>query len=128
METLLKMNGIDKSFPGVKALSNACLSVYAGRVMALMGENGAGKSTLMKVLTGIYSKDAGSIAYLGQEVTFKGPKHSQEAGISIIHQELNLVGNLTIAENIFLGREFRTAWGSIDWKKCTQRQINYWLV
>ena len=116
-ETLLKISGIDKSFPGVKALSNACLSVYAGRAMALMGENGAGKSTLMKVLTGIYSKDAGTIEYLGQQVMFKGPKNSQEAGISIIHQELNLVGNLTIAENIFLGREFTTPFGSIDWKK-----------
>ncbi|WP_273383204.1 ribose ABC transporter ATP-binding protein RbsA [Actinobacillus porcinus] len=116
-ETLLKISGVDKSFPGVKALSNACLSVYAGRAMALMGENGAGKSTLMKVLTGIYSKDAGTIEYLGQQVAFKGPKNSQEAGISIIHQELNLVGNLTIAENIFLGREFTTPFGSIDWKK-----------
>lgn len=116
-ETLLKISGIDKSFPGVKALSNACLSVYAGRAMALMGENGAGKSTLMKVLTGIYSKDAGTIEYLGQQVMFKGPKNSQEASISIIHQELNLVGNLTIAENIFLGREFTTPFGSIDWKK-----------
>lgn len=124
-ETLLHIQGIDKSFPGVKALSNACLSVYAGRAMALMGENGAGKSTLMKVLTGIYSKDAGTIEYLGKQVTFKGPKESQEAGISIIHQELNLVGNLTIAENIFLGREFVTPWGSIDWKKCTKKRTNY---
>ena len=114
---LLKISGVDKAFPGVKALNNACLSVYAGRVMALMGENGAGKSTLMKVLTGIYSKDRGTIEYLGREVSFKGPKHSQEAGISIIHQELNLVGNLTIAENIFLGREFTTPWGAIDWRK-----------
>ncbi|BFU60683.1 MULTISPECIES: ribose ABC transporter ATP-binding protein RbsA [Rodentibacter] len=120
METLLKMSGVDKSFPGVKALSNACLSVYAGRVMALMGENGAGKSTLMKVLTGIYSKDAGTIEYLGKEVAFKGPKNSQEAGISIIHQELNLVSNLTIAENIFLGREFKTPWGAINWQKMYQ--------
>ncbi|MXN89118.1 ribose ABC transporter ATP-binding protein RbsA [Pasteurella canis] len=119
-QPLLKISGIDKSFPGVKALSNACLSVYAGRAMALMGENGAGKSTLMKVLTGIYSKDAGTIEYLGQQVTFKGPKDSQEAGISIIHQELNLVSNLTIAENIFLGREFTTPWGGIDWKKMHQ--------
>lgn len=118
--TLLNLSGIDKSFPGVKALQNACLSVYAGRVMALMGENGAGKSTLMRVLTGIYSKDAGSIEYLNRTVAFKGPKHSQEAGISIIHQELNLVGNLTIAENIFLGREFTTAWGTIDWKRMYQ--------
>ncbi|TCP96287.1 ribose ABC transporter ATP-binding protein [Cricetibacter osteomyelitidis] len=116
-ETLLKISSVDKSFPGVKALTNACLSVYAGRAMALMGENGAGKSTLMKVLTGIYTKDAGTIEYLGHEVAFKGPKDSQEAGICIIHQELNLVGNLTIAENIFLGREFTTSWGAVDWNK-----------
>ncbi|WP_114908467.1 ribose ABC transporter ATP-binding protein RbsA [Haemophilus haemolyticus] len=120
METLLKISGVDKSFPGVKALNNACLSVYAGRVMALMGENGAGKSTLMKVLTGIYSKDAGTIEYLNRSVNFNGPKASQEAGISIIHQELNLVGNLTIAENIFLGREFKTPWGAINWQKMHQ--------
>ncbi|MBN6711329.1 ribose ABC transporter ATP-binding protein RbsA [Haemophilus haemoglobinophilus] len=119
-ETLLKITGVDKSFPGVKALNNACLSVYAGRAMALMGENGAGKSTLMKVLTGIYSKDSGSIEYLGKVVNFKGPKDSETAGISIIHQELNLVANLTIAENIFLGREFTTPWGAIDWKKMHQ--------
>ena len=116
-KTLLDIAGIDKSFPGVKALNNAGLSVYEGKVMALMGENGAGKSTLMKVLTGIYSKDAGEIRYLDEIVHFNGPKESQEAGISIIHQELNLVANLTIAENIFLGREFTTSWGAIDWKR-----------
>lgn len=116
-DILLKLEGIEKSFPGVKALRKAGLNVYAGRAMALMGENGAGKSTLMKVLTGIYTKDAGTIEYLGNQITFKNPKHSQEAGISIIHQELNLVGNLTIAENIFLGREFTTSWGAIDWQK-----------
>lgn len=119
-DVLLKIQGIEKTFPGVKALDNACLSVYAGRVMALMGENGAGKSTLMKVLTGIYSKESGNIEYLGQPMSFKGPKSSQEAGISIIHQELNLVGNLTIAENIFLGREFKKPWGVIDWAKMHQ--------
>lgn len=111
METLLKISGVDKSFPGVKALNNACLSVYAGRVMALMGENGAGKSTLMKVLTGIYSKDAGTIEYLNRSVNFNGPKASQEAGISIIHQELNLVGNLTIAENAPRSRQATCAFG-----------------
>ncbi|KAE9529947.1 ribose ABC transporter ATP-binding protein RbsA [Testudinibacter aquarius] len=116
-QTLLRIQGIDKSFPGVKALNNACLNVYAGRVMALMGENGAGKSTLMKVLTGIYSKDQGTIEYLGNAVTFKGPKDSEEAGISIIHQELNLIDNLTIAENIFLGCEFVNRFGKIDWAK-----------
>jgi len=111
------MQSIDKQFPGVKALSGASLSVYPGRVMALLGENGAGKSTLMKVLTGIYSKDAGSIRYQDKDVSFTGPKQSQEAGISIIHQELNLIPGLTIAENIFLGREFVTPFGRIDWKK-----------
>ncbi|MGL4600187.1 MAG: ATP-binding cassette domain-containing protein, partial [Plesiomonas sp.] len=112
---LLQLSGIDKAFPGVKALSGASLSVYGGRVMALMGENGAGKSTLMKVLTGIYQKDAGTLNYLGQAASFSGPKASQEAGISIIHQELNLIPQLTIAENIFLGREFLGRFGQIDW-------------
>ncbi|WP_301098550.1 ribose ABC transporter ATP-binding protein RbsA [Otariodibacter sp.] len=117
MNILLKINGIDKAFPGVQALKNACLNVYSGRVMALMGENGAGKSTLMKILTGIYQRDAGTIEYLGQLVKFSNPKHSQEAGLSIIHQELNILGNLSIAENIFLGREFTNKWGGIDWRK-----------
>lgn len=117
MQPLLKISGIEKSFPGVKALSGASLNVYPGKVMALLGENGAGKSTLMKVLTGIYIKDAGRIEYLGQEVAFNGPKYSQEAGIGIIHQELNLIPQLSIAENIFLGREFVNAFGRINWKK-----------
>ncbi|OOR99957.1 ribose ABC transporter ATP-binding protein RbsA [Haemophilus paracuniculus] len=117
MKTLLKINGIDKAFPGVQALKNACLNVYAGRVMALMGENGAGKSTLMKILTGIYQRDAGTIEYLGQAVSFANPKASQQAGLSIIHQELNILGNLSVAENLFLGREFTHPWGGIDWGK-----------
>ena len=116
MEALLQLKGIDKSFPGVKALSGASLNVYAGRVMALVGENGAGKSTMMKVLTGIYSKDAGSLVWLGKETAFNGPKSSQEAGIGIIHQELTLIRQLSIAENIFLGREFVNRFGKIDWK------------
>ena len=114
---LLQLINIHKSFPGVKALTGAHLNVRAGQVMALIGENGAGKSTLMKVLTGIYSKDEGEIIYLGNKVNFKGPKSSQEAGIGIIHQELNLIPQLTIAENIFLGREFTNKFGCIDWKK-----------
>ncbi|MBE2893759.1 ribose ABC transporter ATP-binding protein RbsA [Spirabiliibacterium falconis] len=112
---ILHIQGINKAFPGVKALNNACLNVYPGRVMALLGENGAGKSTLMKVLTGIYHKDSGVIHYQGKEVIFDNPKHSQEAGISIIHQELNIIDNLTIAENIFLGREFVHPSGRINW-------------
>ncbi|MEZ2793770.1 ribose ABC transporter ATP-binding protein RbsA [Proteus terrae] len=117
MEPLLELKDIDKSFPGVKALSGATLRIYPGRVMALVGENGAGKSTLMKVLTGIYKKDAGEVIYQGENCAFNGPKSSQEAGIGIIHQELNLIPELTIAENIFLGREFTRAFGAIDWKK-----------
>ncbi|AHY05009.1 ribose ABC transporter ATP-binding protein RbsA [Serratia plymuthica] len=117
MQPLLQLKGIDKAFPGVKALSGAALSVYPGKVMALVGENGAGKSTMMKVLTGIYDKDAGSQYFLGKEVAFNGPKDSQEAGIGIIHQELNLIPQLTIAENIFLGREFVNRFGCIDWKR-----------
>ncbi|PKH23512.1 ribose ABC transporter ATP-binding protein RbsA [Enterobacterales bacterium CwR94] len=117
MQPLLQLSGIDKAFPGVKALSGAALSVYPGRVMALVGENGAGKSTMMKVLTGIYQKDAGSLKWLGQETHFNGPKASQEAGIGIIHQELNLIPQLTIAENIFLGREFVNRIGRIQWQK-----------
>ncbi|OQP32087.1 ribose ABC transporter ATP-binding protein RbsA [Pantoea latae] len=117
MQPLLQLQGIEKSFPGVKALKNASLAVYPGRVMALVGENGAGKSTMMKVLTGIYSRDAGSLRWLGEETTFSGPKASQEAGIGIIHQELNLIPQLTVAENIFLGREFVNRFGRIDWKR-----------
>ncbi|MCX8958475.1 ribose ABC transporter ATP-binding protein RbsA [Erwinia psidii] len=117
MQPLLQLQGIDKSFPGVKALSGAALTVYPGRVMALVGENGAGKSTMMKVMTGIYTRDAGSITWLGNEVSFNGPKASQEAGIGIIHQELNLIPQLSIAENIFLGREFVNGVGRIQWKR-----------
>lgn len=117
MQPLLQLKGIDKSFPGVKALSGAALSVYPGRVMALVGENGAGKSTMMKVLTGIYARDAGSLKWLGKETTFDSPKASQAAGIGIIHQELNLIPQLSVAENIFLGRECINRFGCIQWKK-----------
>lgn len=118
---ILELNQIEKAFPGVKALDKASLNVYPGRVMALMGENGAGKSTLMKVLTGIYSLDAGSIHYKGLPVTFKGPRESQHAGISIIHQELNLIPEISIAENIFLGREITNAFGRILWNQMHEK-------
>lgn len=114
-EIVLQMKDICKSFPGVKALDGACLNAYKGRVMALMGENGAGKSTLMKIMTGIYNKDSGTVFYHGHEVTFKGTKDSQEAGIAIIHQELNLIQHMSITENIFLGRELTNSFGRIDW-------------
>ena len=116
LDPILQMSGIVKTFPGVKALNGANLNIYAGRVMALLGENGAGKSTMMKVMTGIYEKDAGTLHYQGNEVRFKGPKDSQEQGVSIIHQELNLIPELSIAENIFLGREKTNSFGKIDWQ------------
>ena len=106
-ETILTMKGIDKTFPGVHALDHVDFEVRRGEVHALMGENGAGKSTLMKVLTGIYTKDSGSITYEGREVTFHNPREAQEAGIVIVHQELNMMGHLTVAQNIFIGREPR---------------------
>lgn len=114
-EIILQMKDICKSFPGVKALDGACLNAYKGRVMALMGENGAGKSTLMKIMTGIYTKDSGTIFYRGNKVAFKGTKDSQESGIAIIHQELNLIQHMNITENIFLGRELTNSFGKIDW-------------
>ena len=116
-EKLLSIQEVSKAFPGVKALDKVSLNVYRGSVMALLGENGAGKSTLMKVLTGIYHKDAGIIEYLGEIASFKNPRESQFAGIGIIHQELNLIPELSIAENIFLGREFTNKLGCINWKK-----------
>lgn len=116
-KALLSIQGVSKVFPGVQALRNVHLNVYEGKVMALVGENGAGKSTLMKVLTGIYKEDCGTIEFVGREVEFQSPKASQEAGIGIIHQELNLIPELSIAENIFLGREFANAVGCINWSK-----------
>ena len=104
-ETILRMQGIQKYFPGVHALDNAQLEVQAGEVMALVGENGAGKSTLMKILTGIYQKDEGTIEYFGENIEIHGPRDAQARGISIVHQELNLMQDLTVAENIFIGRE-----------------------
>lgn len=104
---LVLMEGIEKSFPGVHALSQCRFELHSGEVHFLMGENGAGKSTLMKVLTGVYAKDAGRILYKGREVEISNPKAAQSLGISIIHQELNLMPHLTIAQNIFIGREPR---------------------
>jgi ribose transport system ATP-binding protein len=105
-ECIVKMEHISKTFPGVKALDDVSFYLNSGEVMALLGENGAGKSTLMKILSGVYTRDEGSIEIFGQEVQEQlTPKKAQELGIAIIHQELNMCGHLTVAENIFLGRE-----------------------
>ena len=106
-EVILEMKGIDKSFPGVHALDHVDLEIRKGEVLALMGENGAGKSTLMKVLTGIYTKDSGTITYEGKEVEFHSAREAQDNGVIIVHQELNMLGHLTVAQNIFIGREFK---------------------
>lgn len=106
-EVILTMKDIDKSFPGVHALDHVNFEVRKGEVHALMGENGAGKSTLMKVLTGIYTKDSGTITYEGKDVQFHNAREAQDAGVVIVHQELNMLGHLTVAQNIFIGREFK---------------------
>ncbi|MCC8065565.1 MAG: sugar ABC transporter ATP-binding protein, partial [Clostridiales bacterium] len=104
-EYLLEMKGVDKSFPGVKALQDVSLQLKAGEVHALLGENGAGKSTLIKVLGGIYRAEAGEIFIEGKKTDINGVNDARAAGISIVHQELVLVPYMTVAENIFLGRE-----------------------
>ena len=105
MSVLLTMKNIKKSFSGVAALKNAELELNKGEVVALMGENGAGKSTLMKILTGIYSKDEGTVTFEGKEVEYKSVSESEEAGIAIVHQELNMMNDLTVAQNLFIGKE-----------------------
>jgi len=115
-EVILEMKGIDKSFPGVHALDHVDFDVRRGEVHALMGENGAGKSTLMKVLTGIYTKDSGTITYEGKETEFHNTREAQEAGVVIVHQELNMVNDLTVAQNIFIGREPKKGIGIDDRK------------
>ncbi|ROR28659.1 monosaccharide ABC transporter ATP-binding protein (CUT2 family) [Mobilisporobacter senegalensis] len=102
---IVELEHITKSFPGVLALNDVAFNLKAGEVLALLGENGAGKSTLMKILSGVYEKDSGSIKIFGKEIDDMNPKKAQELGVAIIHQELNMCAHLTVAQNIFLGRE-----------------------
>lgn len=117
----LEARGIVKAYPGVRALDGVSLRLAPGRLNALMGENGAGKSTLMKVLAGVTTPDAGDLLLGGRPTRFRSPREAQEAGVSIIHQELNLVPNLSVAENVFLGREPTGAWGVVDRKQMRTR-------
>jgi galactofuranose transport system ATP-binding protein len=117
---VLTMTAIGKSFPGVRALEGVDFRLFPGEVHALMGENGAGKSTLIKVLTGVYTADAGTITLEGRQVAFGGPMQAAAAGVSTVYQEVNLCANLSVAENIFIGREPRR-FGAIRWGEIRRR-------
>jgi ribose transport system ATP-binding protein len=116
-DLLLQARNICKSFPGVQALDNVEITLRRGTLHALVGENGAGKSTLMNILAGVYPPDSGQILLDGRPITFRNPREAQLSGISIIHQELNLVPDMSVADNIFLGREPRDRLGFIDFGK-----------
>lgn len=130
-EIALEMRNITKTFPGVKALNQVCFQVKKGEVHAIVGENGAGKSTLMKVLNGVYQADEGQIFLEGKEVKIENINKAQELGISLIFQETNLIPQLSVAENFFLGKLPRTKMGLVDWKYMEQQvtsvfsQLNY---
>jgi len=119
-DPILTMTGISKEFPGVKALIDVDFRLFAGEVHGLMGENGAGKSTLIKVLTGVYDIDAGDVTLAGEPVRFGSPLRAQHAGVSTVYQEVNLCANLSVAENIFIGREPRR-YGLIRWSEMRKR-------
>jgi monosaccharide-transporting ATPase len=117
-ENILEMEGISKSFPGVKALDTVDFALRRGEIHAVMGENGAGKSTLIKVITGVYEKDAGRIVLDGSPIHFKSPQEAQNSGIGTVYQEISLCPNLTVAENMFIGRG-RTPF--IGWKHMNEK-------
>lgn len=127
MSALLELQGVDKSFGTVNVLSGIDFTVVSGRVTAIAGENGAGKSTLMKIISGIYQRNAGSMKYLGQDVVFRNPRQAMGAGIAIIHQELNLLPGMRVCENIFLGREPVNRVGKVDWKTI-RSESRRWLT
>src|SRR6185369_315588 len=116
-DELLQATGIYKSFPGVQALNDVQIRVRRRRLNALVGENGAGKTTLMNILSGVFPPDKGEIRIGGRPIRFRDPAQAQQAGIATIYQELNLVLDLSVAENIFLGREPRNRLGLLDYRK-----------
>lgn len=118
----VELKNINKSFPGVKALTDISIDFYPGKVHVLLGENGAGKSTIIKIISGVYQADEGMLRVNGQEEVFMGTKQALEKGVSVIHQELSVIPDLTVAENIFLGREFKKGnTGLLDKDKMNQQ-------
>jgi len=115
-DPVVALDGIGKSFPGVRALDDVSFDVRAGEVHALLGENGAGKSTLIKIMSGVYRPDQGELRINGDPASFESPNEAQRAGIATIYQELLLFPELTVAENIFMGHAPRTKWGGVDWR------------
>jgi ribose transport system ATP-binding protein len=122
-EVILEVQGVSKSFPGVRALDRVSFDLRKGEVHALVGENGAGKSTLMKILAGVYQADEGVIRYKGREVAFRDSTQARDAGIGIIYQELNLIPHLSVAANIFIGREPLTRTRTLDEKKMNRDAV-----
>ena len=122
---LVNMTGIVKTFPGVKALTNVNLTLHAGEVLGLLGENGAGKSTLMNVLGGVLKPDSGTIRIDGEEMHFDGVLDSQKAGVAFVHQELALEPFLTVAENVFIGRELKNRMGMVSQREMSERAKPY---
>ncbi len=121
-QTIVRMKGISKAFPGVKALDQVDFDLRSGEVLALLGENGAGKSTLMKILSGVYQRDEGKLEIFSQDVEVgMGPRRAQELGVAIIHQELNMCRHLTVAENIFLGREICDKAGRLNTREMNRQ-------
>ncbi|WHH58178.1 sugar ABC transporter ATP-binding protein [Petroclostridium sp. X23] len=118
---ILELKNISKSFIGVKALQNVNFSCRQGEVHILMGENGAGKSTILKILSGLYKPDAGTILLKGDPVSFRNPQEAQNAGIAMVYQELTVLPEMTVAQNIFLSNEPRNRWGTIDNKEIRQK-------
>src|SRR5690606_20543061 len=126
---VVRMKGISKAFPGVRALDGVDFELRAGEVHALVGENGAGKSTLPKILTGVYTKDAGEIQVRGQSVEIQTPLDAQRLGIRIIHQEFNLINNMTIMANMFLETLGNRPWGLVPygWMRPRAQEVLQWL-
>lgn len=122
-DPLLDIRGISKSFPGVRALHNVSLTLKRGEIMALLGENGAGKSTLIKALTGVYPKDSGTIFLEGKEINPTSTAHAQSVGIGTVYQEVNLLPNMSVADNLFIGREPKK-FGLVDRKEIIRRSTN----